>query len=238
MVQRQLIQLAIVCANTISKYRLPASFFVFSAEFLAIKTALKLISSHSHKHCIIYTDSRSVLKILRFVSCLLSFISILQLYNELCNKRFYILFCQVSTFVSVKGNESADKAAKEACNPLNSPILYSNLKLAQFIRNKQQREWDGQSENKLKKEKPCIAFWTSIDPSKFNVVLSRLRTGHLRLMLRYLLPLDEEEPACLHCHSSVLTIRHLLTDCIGLCHMYRHHFSHLSSLPSLTEPSL
>ena len=39
------------------------------------------------------------------------------------------------------------------------------------------------------------------------------------------------EPICPHFYSSTLTTRHLLTDCLGLRHMYRLHFH--SSSPSL-----
>ena len=46
-------------------------------------------------------------------------------------------------------------------------------------------------------------------------------------MPRHLL-LTEDTLHCSHCHSFILTIRLLLTDCLGLRHMYRHYF-HSSS---------
>ena len=114
-----LVGCGIICKNTVLSYRLPTFFSVFSAEFLAVELALKLISSYSHKYFIIYTDSRSVLEMLQSNSCSPSFITVLQLYNELHNKGFHIVFCWVPAHVSIKGNEAADKAAKQACNPLN-----------------------------------------------------------------------------------------------------------------------
>ena len=225
-----LVGCGIVCKNTILSYRLPTFFSVFSAEFLAVELALKLISSYSYRHFIIYTDSKSVLEALHSNSCSPSFISVLQLYNELCNKGFNILFCWVPAHVGIKGNEAADKAAKQAYNPLNASISYPDLKLAvtMFIRKKWQREWDGCSENKLREIKPNIATWPTFSPRKIDVILTRLRIGHSRLTHRHLL-LAEEEPTCSHCHSSILTIRHLLTDCVGLCHMYRYYFHSSSS---------
>ena len=110
----------IICRNTVLSYRLPAFFSIFSAEFLAIELALKLISSYSHKHFIIYSDSKSVLETLCSNSCSPSFISILQLYNELYNKGFRILFCWVPAYVGIKGNKAANKATKQACTPFNS----------------------------------------------------------------------------------------------------------------------
>ena len=82
-------------------------YFIFSAEFLAIELALKLIASYFHKHFIICFDSKSVLEALRSNSCTPSFISILQLYNELYNKRFRILFCWLPAHVGIKSNEAA-----------------------------------------------------------------------------------------------------------------------------------
>ena len=40
--------------------------------------------------------------------------------------------------MDIEGNEAADKAVKQICNPLNSPVPYSDLKLAitSFIRKK------------------------------------------------------------------------------------------------------
>ena len=60
-------------------------------------------------------------------------------------------------------------------------------------------------------------------------LMLQLRKGHSRLTHRHLL-LAEDEPTCPHCHSSVLTIRYLLTY---LNRMYRHYFH--SSSPTLTN---
>ena len=229
-----LVGCGIVCGNTTLSYRLPAFFSVYSAEFLAVELALNLISSYSHKHFIIYTDSRSVLETIHSNSCSPSFTSVLQLYDKLCKKGFNILFCWVPAHVGIKGNEAADKAAKQACNTLNSPIPYPDIKLAvkAFIKRKWQREWDGHCDNKLKQLKPCITIWPTLIPRKIDVIVTRLRIGHSRLTHRHLL-LAEDKPTCPHCLSSILTIGHLLTDCLGLRHLYRNYFH--SSSPSLTN---
>ena len=88
------------------------------------------------------------------------------------------------------------------------------------------------TENKLKEIKPCIAIWPTFTPRKFDIILTQLRIGHSRLTHKYLL-FDETEPTFPHCCSSALTIRHLLNDCPGLRHLYRHFFHSLS--PILTH---
>ena len=86
------------------------------------------------------------------------------------------------------------------------------------------------SGNKLKEIKPWIAIWTTLKLGKFDVILTPLRIGHSRLTHTPLL-FAAEESICPYCYSSVLTIRHILTDCLGLRHMYRHYFH--SSSPKL-----
>ena len=146
----------------------------------------------------------------------------------------HILFCWVPAHVGIKGNEPADKTAKRACNLLNSPVPYSDMKLAitSYIRTIWQRGWDWHFDNKLKDIKPHITNWPTISPRKNDVILTHLRIGHSRLTHRHLL-LAEEQPTCPYCHSSSLTIRHILTDCFGLRHKYRQYFH--SSSPNLTN---
>ena len=64
------------------------------------------------------------------------------------------------------------------------------------------------------------------EEDKSETTISYEKITHRHLLLR------EDPPYCPHCHFSVLTIRHLLTDCPGLRHLYRHSFN--SSSPNLT----
>ena len=229
-----LVGCGIVCQNNILSYRLPSLFSVFSAEFQAIEIALKFISSHSHKHFIIYSDSKSALDSLESGSCSPTFISVLNLYHELVKKGYNVLFCWIPGHTGIKGNEQADTAAKQASNPLNCTIPYSDLKNAirNLIKDKWQKNWNLQTNNKLKQIKPIITPWPSIPCRKTDVLLTRLRIGHSRITHRHLL-LREAEPTCPHCFFSQLTIYHILADCCGLRHLYRQYFK--TSLPQLTN---
>ena len=91
---------------------------------------------------------------LQSYSCSPSLISVLQLYHEICNKGFHILFRWAPAHVGSKSNKDADKATKQACNPLKSPVPYSSIKLAvqSFIR---QRERNAQNENKRNQTMYC-----------------------------------------------------------------------------------
>ena len=73
----------------------------------------------------------------------------------------------------------------------------------------------------------CTFYQTKMIIVYFGLIIMR----HSRLTHRYLL-LAEVEPTCPHCFCSTLTIRHLLTDCLGLRYLYRQYFQ--SSSPCLT----
>ena len=89
-----------------------------------------------------------------------------------------------------------------------------------------------QTNNKLCQIKPTITPWSSLPCRKTDVLLTRLRIGHSRITHRHLL-FREAEPTCPHCFFSQLTIHHILTECCGLRHLYRHYFK--TSLPLLTN---
>ena len=147
------------------------------------------ISSQSHKHFIIYSDSKSALDSLESSSCSPTFISVLNLYNALVKKGYNILFCWIPGHAGIKGNEQADIAAKQASNPLNCTIPYSDLKntIRNLIKDKWQINWNLQANNKLKQIKPTITPWPSIPCRKTDVLLTHLQIGHSRITLRHLL---------------------------------------------------
>ena len=82
--------------------------------------------------------------------------------------------------MDIKYKEVADKAAKQACISLNFPVPHFDMKLAvnSFIRQKCQKEWDGQTKNKLNEIKLCIETLSAFTSRKSDVIFTRLRIGH------------------------------------------------------------
>ena len=97
-----------------SSIRLPDHSSVFTAELLAIKLALRHIEDHPHPNFIIFSDSRSVLEAL--ISTESKNPLVLEVVNFLhsLTPEKDIVFCWLPSHIGIRGNEMADKAAKEA----------------------------------------------------------------------------------------------------------------------------
>lgn len=122
---------AYVCQNVTISHSLSLVCSTFTAEIIAIKEALTYIKNRNYKKCIIYTDSKSTLDAINSFHQLNSLLSDIQrLHKHLTSSGVSILFCWVPSHVGIKGNELADKAAKEACIPLNHDVPYTDLKIA------------------------------------------------------------------------------------------------------------
>ena len=142
------------------------------------------------------------------------------LLNRMIENHFTIVLCWIPSHVDIKGNEDADKAAKEAVSspriekeiPLND--ILSNIKIT--MRQKWQREWeDVPLNNKLRSIKQCINSWpSSTHKNRFHeVILTRLRIGHTNLTHSYLMTSPHDDPPiCDLCHC-LLSVKHFLINC-------------------------
>ncbi|GBM44896.1 Caspase-7 [Araneus ventricosus] len=71
-----------------------------------------------------------------------------------------------------------------------------------------------ETNNKLHVIKPVLSHWVMKLDRRCDVVLTRLRIGHTRLTHKYLL-FEESPPTCSHC-GDILTVKHILTDCVAV----------------------
>ena len=200
---------------------LPRHASVFTAELTAINSALQLILERPETNFTIYTDSRSSLQAIKIIypdqSLVLTTHSLLTRISSNHNQQ--VTFCWVPAHVGVAGNERADAAARDMTdqdNPIqNSPLshreCYSIFNTA--IRNAWQTKWSGQTGNKLRAIKETITPWnTSYRRNRREeVILTRLRIGHIRATHEFLLK-GEEHPTCQTCNER-LTVQHILITC-------------------------
>ena len=101
-------------------------------------------------------------------------------YNFIMNfaiRDFTLYFYGFLHILIQKARKLLIKQLNKHATPLNSKVPYSDIKLAvkSFIRQKWQREWDGQTENKFKEIKPCVATWSTFIPRKIDIILICLR---------------------------------------------------------------
>jgi hypothetical protein len=130
-----------------------------------------------------------------------------------------IKFLWVPGHVGIRGNEKADRAAKDALSDLDPSSLLvpgEDLKAAwkNVVLNQWKEHWSSQTGNKLRSVKPDVSMWASSVRSnrREEVVITRLRIGHCAMTHSYLFTEEKIPPQCDECNS-VISVRHLLTEC-------------------------
>ena len=152
---------AAIINNISIKQRLPSNASIFTAEMKAIDLALDAIAESEDDHFILFSDSLSVLLSLQNK----------KMDNPLVVNRLYklhllsiahktIFFCWIPSHISIRGNETADMAAKESLdfNITPSQVPYTDLKphINPFIANKWQECWSSCPDNNFFKLSPPL----------------------------------------------------------------------------------
>ena len=165
-------------------------------------------------------------------------IEIIEKIHYLTSVDTEVVFCWIPSHIGIIGNTKADKAAKLITDHelSNSKIPYRDIKptISKYVNKIFKTHWDTQVNNKLHNINPDLNIKTTQlnCDRKDDVKLTRLRIGHTRLTHEFLL-LKEDPPECIPC-GCILTIKHILIDCIDFKHI-RDTFYSEANLKTLFE---
>ncbi|GBN72487.1 hypothetical protein AVEN_185450-1 [Araneus ventricosus] len=105
--------------------------------------------------------------------------------------------------------------AKSATEFLTRPIVYADVQYAvnQWCYYHWQEKWNMETNNKLYVIKPVLSQWITKLNRRCDAMLTRLPIRHTRLTDEYLL--FAESPTTCRCCGDILTVKHILTDCVA-----------------------
>ena len=116
---------AAVTANRCLKEAHNKDSSIYSAELRAIELALNHISNSRHNNFVVFSDSKSSLQALQNLWSNHPLVCrVLNLHSLLCRLNKNIVFCWLPSHVGIRGNEAADRAAKEA---LTLPVTVTSV---------------------------------------------------------------------------------------------------------------
>ena len=87
---------------------------IFTAELYAIKIALLSLKTCRNVTCTIYSDSLSAIQAITNQARHRIILDIMEINEQLINKRIMVKICWLPGHVGIAGNEQADKKAKQS----------------------------------------------------------------------------------------------------------------------------
>ena len=202
---------------------------IFTAEFEAIKRALKhiAISPRQKGWFVIFSDSKSVLESIQEQDSRNPLVKeAVDSVQTILQTGKHVEFCWVPSHRGIAGNEKADAAANRArLRDVNVHyrIPYTDFypKVSEYIHQRWQTRWrqaDFKQPIKLYSIQPIIKpFYTDRLTRREETVIHRIRIGHTWLTHSYLMEGLRSAPACHYCSTgSAISIRHLMITCPGI----------------------
>ena len=224
---------AYVCPYGTRSYRLRDGCSIFTAEVEAIDKALKYVKVSSVERFVIFSDSMSVLQAIESQESKNPLINrVLQTCQSILSGNKYITFCWLPSHRDIRGNEDADRAAKDALSKaqpesFDVPCTDVFMKIQPFISSLWKERWDKEVNNKLHAIMPRIdeKYYSGCTNRKDEVIINRLRIGHTRLTHSFRMENRPHPPLCDQCEGGhELTVKHILIECSFLKIIRRRHY--------------
>ena len=134
---------------------------------------------------------------------------VLQACQEILSNGKFITFCWLPSHRDIRGNEDADRAAKDALSkaqPENFELPCTDvfMKIQLFISSLWHERWDEEVDNKLHAIMPQIddKYYLGCTNRKDEVIINRLRIGHTRLTHSFRMENRPHPPLCDQCEGN------------------------------------
>ena len=158
-------------------------------------------------------------------------IQIQELLHKINANKKETIFMWVLGHIDSQGNKAAVRATKEA-EPTTGLIPFSDLRplTSKYVCEVWQKEWDeaGLVSNKFHEILPKLPgkLLSFCNTRKENTVLNRLHIGQSYLTHLFILK-KEKVPVCVMCNT-VLTIKHILIECVELLEVRKKYLEQKS----------
>ena len=157
---------------------------------------------------------------------------VLQTCQKIISNGKFITFCWIPSHQDIRGNEDADRAAKDALSKAQPahfvlPCTDAFNKIQPFVSSLWQKRWDKEVGNKLHAIMPQIdeKYYSGCTNRKDEVIINRLRIGHTRLTHSFRMENRPHPPLCDQCEGDhELTVKHILIECNFLKIICRRHY--------------
>jgi ribonuclease HI len=229
---------AVTCGDHTIKCKLSSQSSIFTAELIALLTALQFVSDSPLASFVIFVDSRSVLQAVRRYDSTHPVVSkiVRWLIRLTLQQQKVVKLCWVPSHVGIDGNEAADEAAAEAAllavAPLNPLLPYRDYfpLIRSTVWDRWELEWQNTNGNKLRMLKDTVKPWDSSNHHmrRYSRTLCRLRIGHTMFSHGHLM--EQRPPA--YCQDCLvpLTVVHVMAECPSLREHRHHCFPHVRGL--------